>query len=277
MPLSIVMKNTYLKAFVVVWACFFSTFSVDAQENLSANGDTYFFLGFSLPIFKIRDEGHSPQTYIGMTPTFRIGYERVGRDVVERISAAVGFGDISPKGKPKPLRQMSSAEVTNFQVTYAQYRRVGDFDTEGYNRYVGGAFTFVFDARGYNLPSNNLFGFQVNTSLNVGGFVWKKLSDEFRANYEAFMPFITYSVRPNYIGMVDLQTEKFKIMKVIKSGKVVTVNKAFRFYNRLCIDQQINDHRQRRLAYSWDFHSNIVSKPLRSVAAGLTYESLFKM
>ena len=84
-------------------------------------------------------------------------------------------------------------------------------------------------------------------------------------------------MRPNYIGLMPLTTGDFSVKKVLQTGKFVTVNKVFRLYNRLGFDQQINDHRQRRLSYTWDGLMNNVSRPLRSVSAGLTYESLFKM
>jgi hypothetical protein len=57
-----------------------------AQEPLSARGDNYFFLGLSLPIAKVRDQAHSPQTYQGLTTTFTLGYDRIGRDAVSRLA-----------------------------------------------------------------------------------------------------------------------------------------------------------------------------------------------
>ena len=159
---------------------FFSLIStfLTAQDLLENRGN-YFFIGFSLPIVKVRDLGHSPQLYQGLVPTLSAGYQHIEKNFVFRqrfaFSFSMGpFGTLAPKTRPKPQQQMSSASVNLFQVSSGLYKRVGDYNTEGWLRYVGGALTFTFDGRLYNLPSNNIFGYQCNTSLNVGGFVEKK-------------------------------------------------------------------------------------------------------
>jgi hypothetical protein len=259
---------------------FFSTISA-AQEPLTARGDTYFFLGLSLPITKVRDVAHSPQIYRGLTPTFSVGYDRIGRDVATRLafSYTMSVPGLSPKARPKPERQLSSADVNVIQASFGVYKRVGSYDTEGWNRYVGGSLSFTFDSRIYNLPSNNLFGYQVNTSLNAGAFVQKRLDNAWHFNYEATTPLISYALRPNHIGMTPLTTGDFSssAKKMFKSGKILTVNKLFRFYNRFSFEQQINDHRKRRYTYTWDACMNRMTQPLNSVTGGFGYESLFKM
>ena len=263
--------------YTTIFSVFLTTF-LGAQDLLTPRGSSYFFLGFSLPLVKVRDEGHSTLLYRGLNPTFRLGYERVGTDVVSRISVSFSSGDIKPKTRPQPDKTLSKAEISTIEISYAYYQRLGNaYDTEGVNRYVGGALSFLFDGRSYNLPSNNLFGYQANLSLNAGGFFMKKINNTVRANDEILTPLLTFSMRPNYIGLMPLTTGDFSVKKVLQTGKFVTVNKVFRLYNRLGFDQQINDHRQRRLSYTWDGMMNNVSRPLRSVSAGLTYESLFKM
>jgi hypothetical protein len=265
--------------------CIFALLSATllAQEPLTARGNKYFFIGLSLPITKVRDQAHSPQIYRGLTPTLSIGHDRVGQDVVTRFAFSytfTPFGGIAPKTRPKPERQLSSAEVSLMHFSAGLYKRVGKgYDTEGWNSYVGGSLSFTFDGRMYNLPSNNLFGYQVNTSLNAGGFVQKKLDKTWRFNYEATTPLLSYALRPNHIGMPPMTTGDFSgsVKRMFSSGKVVTVNKLFRFYNRFSFEQQINDHRKRRYAYTWEACMNRVSQPLNSVMGGLGYESLFKM
>ncbi len=262
---------------ILIFSLFFIS-SLTAQEPLTPLGDTYFFLGLSLPIIKVRDEGHSSLMYRGLNSTLRVGYERVGRDVVSRIALSFATGQIKPKTRPKPAKQLSSAETNTFEVSYAYYRRINNvYDIEGWNRYFGGAITLFFDGRSYNLPSNNLFGYQANLSLNAGGFFQRKINDAWRLNDELMTPLISYAMRPSFIGLMPMKSNDFSAKKVMKTGKIVTVNKVFRLYNRLGFDQQINDHRARRLSYTWDGILNNVSRPLRSVSAGLGYESLFKM
>ena len=265
------MKNTLL---FLIFVSFLPT--LKAQET-SPPRQVYFFLGVGFPIVKVRDLAHSPLKYHAWTPTLRLGHEDINGDYVSRVTLSAGFGGGTTRAKPKAEQNQSAFDVSYFQVNFTYYRLAGTFNTEGWNRYLGGALTFTVDMRNYNLPSNNLTGYQVNGSLNVGGFIQKKLSDDWRFNYEAFTPVVSYCIRPNYIGMAPSERGDFNIKNVLKSGRMVTFNKLFRFYNRFSFDQQINDHRQRRLFYAWDFHNNTVSKPLQSSSGGIGYESLFKM
>lgn len=262
---------------IIVFTLLF-TVSLCAQDPLTPRGSSYFFLGVNVPMVKVRDEGHSSLIYRGINSTLRLGYERIGTDVVSRITFSFSGGEIKPKTRPQPEKHLSKAEINTIEVNYAYYRRMGSaYNTEGGNRYLGGTVSFLFDGRNYNLPSNNLFGYQVNLSLNGGGFFMKKLNNSIRINDEVFTPLLTFAMRPNYIGLMPMTTTDFSAKRFLKTGKLVTVNKVFRLYNRLGFDQQINDHRQRRIAYTWDGQVNNISRPLHAVSAGLSYESLFKM
>lgn len=262
-----------------LWIFFFITLismNTHAQDPQLPR-QIYFFLGVGLPIMKIKDEGHSPLKYQGWIPTMRLGYEATSKNSVSRVAVSAALGVAKPQSIPNVQRNPSSTDVTNIQFSYVYYKRLGAYDTEGWNTYVGGALTFTFDIRNYALPSNNLVGYQTNASLNMGAFAQNKLSGQWRFNYEAFTPVISYTLRPNYLGMLPMKGTDFNAKNVFSNGKIVTMNKLFRFYNRLSFDQQIKDYRQRRLFYSWDYHSNTVSKNLKSVSGGLGYESLFKM
>ncbi|MBL7813975.1 MAG: hypothetical protein JNL70_03135 [Saprospiraceae bacterium] len=267
-----------MKSFIALFLSLFLVTHVWAQDLLTPRGNQYFFLGLGLPMVKVRDEGHSSLMYKGMNPTLRIGHERIGTDVVSRICFSFSAGQIKPSTSPKPEKQLSSADITTIEVSYAYYRRTKNaYDTEGWNKYIGGSVSLLFDGRNYNLPSNNVFGYQTNLSLNAGGYVHKKINNSWRINDELYTPILTFAMRPNYIGLMPMTTTDFSAKRMFKTGKIATVNKVFRLYNRLGFDQQINDHRQRRLAYTWDGQINRVSRPLSLVSAGLSYESLFKM
>jgi RNAse (barnase) inhibitor barstar len=249
-----------------------------AQDRPLQRGNTHFFLGFNLPLVKVRDQAFSPQIYRGLNPSLQLGYERIGEDIVSRLSFSISYGAIRPKPRPKPDKQLSNADINIFEVSYAYYKRLNAAYTEGgLNRYLGVSLSFTFDGRAYNLPSNNLFGFQANTAINFGGLLRKKLNDNWVFDYEAFSPVLSYAMRPNYVGMMPLQSGDFTAKKIVGSGQFTTVHKLFRFYNRFNFDQTINDHRRRRLAYVWDLTINQVARPLTMVSSGLTYESIFKM
>jgi hypothetical protein len=254
-----------------------------SAQDIKPPKDTYFFLGLGLPLTTIRDEAHSPLKYRAFTPTLRAGLENINGDFISRLSISASmtippmFGSAKPKTRPKPEGTLSSMELSNVQINYAYYSSVNSFSKAGWNPYLGGVATMTFDLRGYNLPSNNLLGYQINFSLNAGGFVQKQMNDKSRFNYELFTPLVSYSLRPTYLGMLPTKGSETNPKNVFLNGKIVTLDKLFRLYNRLSIDQQIKPYRARRFFYSWDFHSNTISKPLKSVMGGVGYESLFKI
>ena len=239
--------------------------------------ESYFFLGLALPLVKVRDEAHSPLTYRGVASSLRLGRETINGDFVSRTTISATFGTAKPKTRPKPERTLSGVEISGLQINYTYYKQVGNYYTEGWNRYFGGALTLTLDSRSYNLPSNNLLGYQFNLSLNAGGFTQKKLNAKWRFNYEVFTPLLSYSLRPTYLGMLPMQGTDISPKNVFSNGKIVTVDKLFRLYNRFSFDEQFKSYRARRLFYEWDFHNNLVSKPLKSIVTGIGYESLFKL
>lgn len=265
-----------MKRILIFLSIMILAFSSNGQDPKLPRS-VYFFLGIGLPIMKVRDQGHSPLKYQGFLPTLRIGYEQINESYVSRVVVSASFGMTSPKNKPRPQQTISNAEVNQLQINYSYYKHISQYSPNGWNTYLGGVFTITMDLRNYNLPSNNLLGYQINASLNPGSFIQKNLDDKWRFNYEAFTPVLSYALRPSYMGMIPMKDGDFNAKSVLSNGKIVTVNKLFRFYNRFSFDQTINDHRQRRINYAWDFHSNRLSKPLKSIISGVGYESLFKM
>jgi hypothetical protein len=246
-------------------------------QDLKPPRDNYFFLGFGLPIVNVRDEAHSQLKYRGLAPIFRFGFENINGDFVSRITVSTAFGRAKPKTKPKPDRILSGMDISNIQFNYAYYTLINTYSNKNWNQYLGGAATVTLDLRSYSLPSNNLLGYQINFSLNAGGFVQKQSNQKNRFNYEIFTPLLSYSLRPTYLGMLPIKGSDMNPWAIFSNGKIVTVNKLFRLYNRFSFDQQLKPYRAHRLFYSWDFHSNTVSKPLKSVMGGFAYETLFKL
>jgi hypothetical protein len=246
-------------------------------QDLKPPRENYFFLGFGLPLVTVRDEAHSQLNYRGFGPTFRFGFENINGDFVSRLTVSTVLGRTKPKTKPKPEQMLSGMDISNIQVNYTYYTILNTYSKADWNRYLGGAATVTLDLRSYNLPSNNLLGYQINFSLNTGGFVQKQLTDKNRFNYEVFTPLLSYSLRPTYLGMLPIKGSDMNPWTIFSNGKIVTVDKLFRLYNRFSFDQQIKPYRAHRLFYSWDFHSNTITKPLKSVMGGFGYEALFKL
>ncbi len=265
-----------MKSFLFILLLLSICYTTQGQEATPPR-NTYFFVGMGFPIVNVRDQAHSPLLYRGMALSVRMGLERLSNNSVSRFSASLNFGYAAPKMASKKEKHLSRLNLMTTDIGYAYYRLIDKYNTEGWNHYAGGAITFTFDNRSYNLPSNNLFGYQMNTSINVGGFIHKKMNDKWAFNYEAYTPLLSYALRPSYLGMLPMKGANISPQNMLANGKIVTVNKLFRFYNRFALDNQFKDYRARRLSYTWDFHANYVApKPLHSILSGVGYESLYK-
>lgn len=264
-----------IKIFLTTFCALFFSFLHAQDFN---NGNTYFFLGVRFPIIAVRDVGHSPLIYRGLVSTIIVGYEKRLPDYVSRFEARVGIGSASPKMKPRTDRMLSSADVNNIEISYTYFRGINNYVLDDWNNYLGGRFSLMIDLREYNLPSNNLTGYHINASLNVAAHTQKKLSDSWLFQYEAAVPLLAYSVRPNYNGTFpDLSTETDMVKKFLKSGTFVTIPTYFRFTNNFSFTQNINDGRERRFSYQWDYLTHQKINPLTYISGGLGYESLFKL
>jgi hypothetical protein len=261
-----------------LFASFFGAISILLRaQDLKPPHDNYLFLGFAVPLVTLRDEAHSQLKYRGLAPTVRVGFENINGDFVSRLTISAALGRAKPKTKPKPERMLSGMDISNIQFNYTYYTILNTYSKKDWNQYLGGAVTVTLDLRSYSLPSNNLLGYQINFSLNAGGFVQKLVNDKNSINYEVFTPLLSYSLRPTYLGMLPIKGSDMNPLTIFSNGKIVTVDKLFRLYNRFSVDQQIKPYRAHRLFYSWDFHSNTVIKPLKSVMGGFGYEALFKL
>jgi hypothetical protein len=145
--------------------------------------------------------------------------------------------------------------------------------------YAGGSVSFLADVRQYSLPSNNVLGFQSNVTFNAGVLLRENLNHQWRFNYEATTPLLALTLRPSYVGM-PLLRDTFEVSPktFLKGIKITTLPKFVGFKNTFSFDQQIKDHRARRLSYDWFVLANrSAQKPVYWSGGGFGYQSLFKM
>lgn len=257
-----------------------------AQENAPppAAVGTYFFLGFEMPLFRVKDRANSPQAFEGYAYKISFGYERVRQRFISRFKGSYAFGSGSPKTRPKGKPQ-TGVSLNDFDFSYSYYRNVRNVaDTAANNfavqgNYIGGTVRFLVDMRQYSLPSNNVMGFQANLTLNGGAWIRQNINKNWRFNYEASTPLMALTLRPSYIGL-PIMRDTFNVSpsSILKSVQFATIPKFVGFENTFSFDQQINDYRARRISYNWFVLANSrAKKPVIMSGGGFGYQSLFKL
>ena len=244
----------------------------------------YFFLGFEMPLVRVKDRANSPQAFECYAYKISFGYEAIRLRFISRFKGSYAFGSGSPKTRPKGKPQ-TSVSLNDFDFTYSYYRNLQNIsDTEADNfakqgNYVGGSIRFFMDMRQYSLPSNNVMGYQANLMLNGGAWIRQNVNKNWRFNYEATTPLMALTLRPSYIGL-PIMSDTFDISprSILKSIQFATIPTLVGFQNTFSFDQQINDYRARRILYDWFVLSNSrAKKPVIMSGGGLGYQSLFKL
>lgn len=275
-------KKFFCASLGIVASVYVSVAQNDAPSPAAVG--QYFFLGFEMPMFRVKDRANTPQAFEGFGYKISFGYEHITQRFISRFQGGYTFGTGSPKTRPKNKPQ-TNVSLNDFDFTYSYYRNLKNIpNAEAQNfaqqgTYVGGNIRFLIDMRQYSLPSNNVMGFQANIMLNGGAWIRQNINKNWRFNYEATTSLLALTLRPSYIGMPIIRdTFDISPRTILKSPMLATIPRFVSFQNTFSFDQQINDYRARRILYDWFLIANRrAQKPLLMSGGGLGYQSLFKL
>jgi hypothetical protein len=256
---------------------FILTHQLQAQKELPLTDNKFFTIGIGLPMYKTRDLAHSPLKYGGYPVQYRLGIEEMTQTRITRFLLTYTTGNISPSTKPRPQKGLSAASLDKIQATYAYYSRADNNPITNLNTYYGGAISLTFDFRFYNLPTNNLIGYNITAALNPGGILRYATSDNNSYNFEFNTSLIAYNLRPNYLGTLAANETNASLKNILKTGNVTTFHKLFNLYTRFGLETQSKEYRQNQFNYTWEFNRNTLSKPTQSITAGLSWDNHFKL
>ncbi len=265
------MKFLYLILFIAVLS-----FKVAAQETFN-DGNRYFFIGIKLPILAVRDECHSPLIYRGIEPILRAGFVTRRTNEYGEIAVELGFGDLAPRVKPVTNKVISNASSSHFAIRTRHAYILDTYKAGEANTYLGFDVSYVFSARQYNLPSNNLYGYNSSFAISAFGIFQNNLKDNWLFSYDAHIPLISLVHRPDYMGLPNFSESKNFLGRIFGTSSVVTFNKKIELNHRFTFTNSVNDHHQRALSYEGQFLAQFVSKPLHSTSGGLSYAEMFKL
>ncbi len=254
----------------------------------------YFFMGIEFPMYRLKDKGHSPQTFsngfLGIQKII-LGYEEIRPNFISRFKMSATMGDLGLSVSPKPKKKgLTSVDVNHIELSYSYYKNVNQMNSQvldGYVKkgdYVGGSLAFVMHINTFSLPTNNVLGFNVGTVLSVGGMIRRplesKVDSKWRFNAEAEVPILAHMARPTYLGMVPVPDSmvKFSPSAIFKNLKFMPIGLYSGIKTSFQAEQQVKDYRARRFTYDWQVLRNSGgAKPYTLVGGGFGYQSLFKM
>ncbi|MFM2266620.1 MAG: hypothetical protein RL757_60 [Bacteroidota bacterium] len=254
----------------------------------------YFFMGIEFPMYRLKDKGHSPQTFsngfFGVNK-FIFGYEEIRPNFISRFKMSATMGDLGLSVSPKPKKKsLTEVNVNLIEMSYSYYKNVNQTNSQvldGYVKkgdYFGGTFAIVVHINTFSLPTNNVMAYNVGSVLSVGGMVRRPLESEvntkWRLNAEVEVPILAHVARPTYLGMVPVPDSmvEFSPKTVFKKLKFMPIGLYSGIKTSFQAEQQIRDYRARRFTYDWQLlHNSGGANPYTLVGGGFGYQSLFKM
>jgi hypothetical protein len=266
------LKILILLAFLLIFNDIYS------QETPILEKNKTFVIGLGIPIFKVRDKGHSPLMYKGISTSIYLAFENYDIDKYVSHKLIFHFGDLTPKFKPKANNPTNKVALNFLEYKYTNTNRIGDLDI-GPNitsQNIGYTLSVRSDVRIYNLLANNVVGFY-SSLFSIGpAYRYVHLAND-RSNkivVQGDLNLLSVAMRPNYLGTIEFSGFKPSKFEILKKFKVAP------FWKDFIISTDFNTQFKHRnsfstLGYNWYYQHNTQSQPLDMNYGGFYYNANF--
>lgn len=265
------MGKELLKWSLVLLLIFAGRKSQSQELQLPFPTASYFSIGVGLTTNTVRDRAHSPLGYRGWGPYAFVGMEDVRDKYISRFRLSYNSFKLKPYGIKKQDKQ-GNANGTELRVSVGYFRNVRTASESA--QYVGGSYAALVNRRAYKLPTNNINGYLVAQSIQLGVMDRWVPSGRYTLASEAEVPVLTALLRPDYMGIKTGllgTTPSFK--KMTKAFSLVTIPDFMAISARTSLHYQTRPWRTDALGGSWDLmYTRLpVLKPLVSNNSSLFY------
>ena len=240
-------------AFYILLLIFFSlsTNPTQAQEKFRS-----FNLGVGYTLPKFLDNSFSALRYQGHAGTVAGGFHfRKDSSTLEHIDLRFDYGQLSAFA-------FEFADVNYFRIegNYSYNKRVKDIWQNRLQWFIGGSINSLYTLWDFSGFSNNSFNTSFYLSLSPNSslvYPFKLWNRQFRAEYSAYLPLLTFAVRPSYgttrlSGFLDDERDE-PIVQFFESGAITSLNKFFRFSNTWSLEYFLSNRNRLRLSYEWNY------------------------
>ncbi len=248
-------------------------------------------------VFGQEQSEHTRYLNIGGGFTFPVSYDESFSDIVYRGYA----GSVAAQYHKRSIQHLSQLDLrfdigeltNNTSLAYLTYYRFeGNYSYEKHLTniwqdrlawYVGGSFNSLWTLFQYRDFNNNSFNNSIygslspRTSLVYNFKLWNR---DFRLHGAAYIPFLTFAMRPSYgsstfIGFLD-DDRKDTFKQLVESGKLVTFNKFFRYSNTFALEYFFKNNPNRiRLSYEWNYLRYSEPRLAQTASHNITFSTMF--
>lgn len=234
-------------------------------------------VGYTLP--KFLDESFSALRYQGHAGSVSGGLVWANADTTARHAGGVRFdyGQMS-------AFSFAFADVNafRFEGNYSYEKLLKLLWNNRLQWYVGGNFSGLWTLWQFQNYSNNAFNnsfyfsLSPQTTLEFPFRLWKHY---FRVSYSAFLPLLTFALRPSYgttrfPEFLDDERDE-SVQQFLESGRLATLNNFFRYSNTLALEYALRNTNRLRLSYTWNFVQYNEPRLVQSASHNITLSTMF--
>ena len=233
-------------------------------------------VGYTLP--KFLDESSSALRYWGHAGSVSGGLTWANRDTTARHSGLVRFD----YGQMTAF-DFASADLNSFRFEGSySYEKQLPQPNQRLKWYVGGNFSGLWTLWQFQNFSNNAFNnsfyfsLSPQTTLEYPFRLWKR---RFLVSYSAFVPLLTFAVRPSYgttrfPEFLDDERDE-PLQQFVGSGRLVTLNRFFRYSNTLALEYALQNANRLRLSYTWNYLRYSEPRVVQAACHNITLATMF--
>lgn len=237
----------------------------------------YFNIGGGFTAPTSYDQSFSSIIYRGYAGSATAQYHRRSNQKMEHFDLRFDIGELT--------NDISLAYLTyyRFEGNYSHEKLLKNIWQDRVEWYVGGSFNSLWTLFQYRDFNNNSFNNSVYASLSPHTslvYHFKLWNRDFRLQGAAYLPVLTFAMRPsygssNFFGFLDDDRDD-TFRQLLESGKLVSLNKFFRYSNTFALEYFFKDNPNRiRLTYEWNYLRYNEPRLTQSASHNITFSTMF--
>ena len=268
------MPKIYTVLLTAFLACLCCSSSLHAQEEVA--GLRFFNMEAGVSFPKYLDEAISTLRYQGPAFSSSGGFLLRNAKRIHQIDFFFDIGYLDNKANGATITEYNS--VANYS-----YQRHIKTLSQDLHWYAGGTFSGIWALLDHSSFTNNSLNNSVYLTLNPSTtflYDFALWNQKFTAHASAFIPILTFAVRPAYgspkfEGFLDDPDEK-PVSSFFESGQLVSLNKFFRLNTLYTLEYHLKNNNALRIRYMWDFYTfNQTSRTVKAASHMITIGTMF--
>lgn len=262
----------YFGRFLFVFIALLPPF-IKAQDSLKC--ENFFLIGFHAGNNAMRDELMSTLRYSGVSFSPNLAINFCGKNTVHHAEIEYTYAKLTSENYKILTGNYLVNERGNINYFFSKKINQPKINT---SYYLGAAITNTVDVRRHT--SLFVFG-EFVSSLNILGMyhrTFNLFNNEFKFSCRTHIPFANFMVTPNYAYSPpddffeqNSYYEKGKFKRFFNSGNFNSINRFFRFTNRLTLEKTIKHKNKLALYYDFDFYSYKLPQPVKKGRSALGF------